>query len=106
MAKSTIEDTATSLHLDRNDGQFFKAMEWRWCLCSAATSDAKLEDHEVSGAAPPFSIIGGGWRVVTADPCLRVSGFMELVRGFKAQYGGAQRWRRRVVLRKEMKRRK
>ena len=74
--------------------------------CSAATSDTKLEDHEVSGAAPPFSIIGGGWRVVTADPCLRVSGFVELVRGFKAQYGGAQRWRRRVVLRKEMKRRK
>ena len=38
------------------------------------------------------------------DPGLRVSGFMELVRGFKAQYGGAQRWRRRVVIRKAMKR--
>ena len=52
---------------------------------------------------PSLEEVGG---VVTADPCLRVSGFVELVRGFKAQYGGAQRWRRRVVLRKAMKRRK
>ena len=74
--------------------------------CSAATSDTKLEDHEVSGAAPPFSIIGGGWRVVTADPSLRASGFMKLRRSFEAQYGGAQRRRRRVVLRRVRKRRK
>ena len=61
-------------------------------LCSII--HMKLEDREVSPAAPPFP----SWRRSggsSADTGRRVSGWMGLRRSLQAQYGGAQRrWRR------------